>query len=78
VAAHAPFAEELAGLYYSDYRFLALLGQDSKLDLAFLNVIYCVGGIPLLEHMLVFFEFQYRYAFPHFGEEELYFKRILD
>ena len=55
----AAFAEELARLQNCDDRFLALLGQDRELDLAFLNVKNRIRDIALLEHMLIFTEFQY-------------------
>jgi hypothetical protein len=38
VAIHAAFTKELSGSHYPDDRLLALLGHDSHLDVAFLNV----------------------------------------
>jgi hypothetical protein len=46
-----------------------VLGQDSKLDRAFLNVKHSVGDIALLEHVLILMEFQYRLSRAHFGEK---------
>jgi len=73
---HATFAEELARLQNCDDRFLALLGQDSQLDPSFLNVKYRVGDVALLEHALIFMEFQYLLPRAHFGEKSLRVKQI--
>jgi hypothetical protein len=59
MAIHAAFTKELFGSQYSDYRFLALIGQDSHLDLAFLNVKHRVRDIALREHILILLKFQY-------------------
>jgi hypothetical protein len=53
VTIHAAFAKELAWLQNPDHGFLALLGQDSKLDLAFLNVKNRVRDIALPENVLI-------------------------
>src|SRR6202035_974802 len=46
-----------------------MLGHDSKLDLAFLNVKHRVGDIALLEHVLILVKFQYRFPRSHFGKK---------
>ena len=45
-----------------------MLGQDSKLDRAFLNVKHSVGDIALLEHVLILMEFQYLLPRPLWRE----------
>src|ERR1700688_4710611 len=77
MAVHAAFAKELAGIYNSDDRFLALLGQDSQLDSSFLNVKHRVGDIALLKHMLILTEFQYLLSRSHFGEKNLRVKHVI-
>src|SRR6267142_6068710 len=74
---HASFAKELAGLQNCDHRFLALLGHDSKLDLASLNVKHRIGDIALLKHVLILMEFQYLLSRAHFGEKNLRIKHII-
>jgi hypothetical protein len=54
-----------------------LLGQDSKLDLAFLDVKHRVGDIALLEHVLILVKFQYRFARSHLGEKVFGVKPVL-
>src|SRR6202011_3648787 len=58
--------------------FLAMFGQDSKLDLAFLNVKHGVGDVALLEHVLIFMEFQYLFSRAHFGEKLFRVKHVLE
>ena len=65
----ATLAEELAGFQYRNHRFLALLGQDSELDPAFLNVEYRIGGISLREDGFILSKFQRLFSCPHFGEK---------
>jgi hypothetical protein len=62
--------KELSGFQYPDHRLLAQLGQDSHLDLAFLNVKHRVGDIALREHVLVLVKFQYRLSGSNFGEKD--------
>jgi hypothetical protein len=45
MAVKATFAEELTWLQNRNHGFLALLGQNSELDPAFLNVEYRIGDI---------------------------------
>jgi hypothetical protein len=64
VAVHAAFAEELARLQNRDHGFLALFGQDSELDLTFLNVEDRVGDVALLEYVLIFNELSTAFPSP--------------
>src|SRR6202158_4491347 len=75
---HASFAKELAGLQNCDHRFLALLGHDSKLDLASLNVKNRVRHFALLEHVLVLVKFEDRFPRAHLGEKRFGVKHLLD
>ena len=59
MAIHAALTKELSGSQYPDYRLLVLIGQDSDLDLAFLNVKHRVCDIALRKHILTLFQFQY-------------------
>src|SRR5713226_5740436 len=59
VAIYATLTKELSGSQYPDYRLLALIGQDSHLDLAFLNVEHRVRDIALREHILILLKFQF-------------------
>jgi hypothetical protein len=71
MAIEAPLAEELARLQNSDHRFLPLLGQDSELDPALLNVKNRIRHASLLEDALMFFDFQDRFTRPYPGEKSL-------
>jgi hypothetical protein len=77
MAIEAALAEELARFQNSDDRFLTLVGQDSELDPAFLNVKNRIRHVSLLEDILVFLKFQDCLARPYLGEEgfgiELFF-----
>src|SRR5260370_1075955 len=77
VAIHAAFTKELSGSHYPDDRLLALLGHDSHLDVAFLNVKHSVSNIALLEHVLILVEFQYLFSRTHFGEKVFRVKHVL-
>ena len=66
---HAALAEKLAGLQNRDDGFLTLLGKDSKLDLARLNVKHGIGDVALLEHVLVLPEFENRLPDSDFRKE---------
>src|SRR4249920_392848 len=72
MAIEAPLAEELARFQDPDDRFLALLGQDSELDAAFLNVKNRIRHVSLLEDVLVFLQFQDRFAHPYPWRERLW------
>src|ERR1700719_1179906 len=54
-----------------------MLGQDSKLDLAFLNVKHRVRGIALLEHVLILVKFEDRFPKSDFGEKNLRIKLVI-
>src|SRR6202035_3384955 len=54
-----------------------MLGQDSKLDLAFLNVKHRVRGIALLEHVLILVKFEDRFPKSDFGEKDLRVKLVI-
>jgi hypothetical protein len=76
MAVHAAFTEEMSGLQDRDDGFLALFGQDSQLDLAFLNLEHRVRDFALLEHVLVLVKFKDRLPGPHFGEKTLGVKHV--
>jgi hypothetical protein len=48
---------------------LAQIGHDRKLDLAFLNIKHRVRNIALLENVLIFVKFQYRFPRAYIGEK---------
>jgi len=77
LAIQAAFAEELAGLQDCNDCFLALLRQDSKLDLAFLNVKHRVRDVALREHCLILLKFQYRFARTYLGKKLQRVERVL-
>ena len=54
-----------------------MFGQDSKLDLTFLNVKHRVRDVALLEHVLIFAKFQYRFSRSNLGEKVFGVKRVL-
>src|ERR1700730_579953 len=54
-----------------------MFGQDSKLDLAFLNVKHRVGDIALLEHVLVLVKFENRFPRSDFGDKNLRVKLVI-
>jgi hypothetical protein len=54
-----------------------MFGQDSKLDLAFLNVKHRVGDIALLKHVLVLVKFEDRFPRAHLGEKVFGVKHVL-
>jgi len=53
----------------SDHRFLALGGQHREFDFALVYVINDVGGVALLEYILILLKFDDRPASPRFGEK---------
>ena len=57
--------------------FLAMFGQDSKLDLAFLKVKHRVSDIALLEHVLVLVKFENRFPGSDFGDKNLRVKLVI-
>jgi hypothetical protein len=48
------FAKEVAFAQNGDYRFFSVVGHNSKLDLAFLDIKNGVRWVPLREHNLIF------------------------
>jgi hypothetical protein len=77
MAIQAALAEELAGLQDGDYRFLALLGEHSKLHLAFLDVKHRVRDVALREHVLIPVKFQDRFSRTHLGKKFQGVERVL-
>src|SRR5277367_1034323 len=77
MAVHAAFAEEMSGLQDRDDGFLTLFGQDSELDLAFLNVKNGLRDIALFEDFLVLVKVEYRFPIADFGEKDLGVKYVL-
>jgi len=73
-----PSPKNWPGSKNCDDRFLAVIGHDGQLDLAFLNVEHLVGDIALLEYVLIFQEFQYRRSLSDFGEKDFRIESILD
>ena len=69
MAVHAAFAEEMSGLKDRDDGFLALFGQDSELDLSFLNVKHSVRDVALRKHNLIFLKFNNSLPHADFGEK---------
>src|ERR1700676_2306647 len=53
-----------------------MFGQDSKLDLTFLNVKHRVRDIALLEHVLILVKFENRFPSSDFGEKNLRIKLV--
>jgi hypothetical protein len=77
MAIQAPFAEELSGLQNSDDRFLALVGYDSELDPAFLDVKNRIRDLSLRENNLILPVLQNRLPPPHSGEKDLGIEYVL-
>src|SRR6476620_2638802 len=77
MAVYAAFAKELAGPQNADHGFLALLGYDDNLDLAFLNIEDRARHISLRENNLVLAKFNDGLAFAHLGEKLLRIKSLI-
>jgi len=75
MAIQTSFAKELTGSQDCDYRFLALLGNDSELDLALLDVKNGVRDLSLGKDNLILPISRYRLAPTHLGEKYLGIKR---
>src|ERR1700680_4832623 len=54
-----------------------MLGPDSKLDLALLNVKHRVGDIALLVHVLILVKFQYRFSRSYLRKKAFGVKAVL-
>jgi hypothetical protein len=61
-----------------DYRFFALLRNDSELDLALLYVKNRVRDLSLRKYNLILSIFGYRFSFAHLGEKYFGIKRGFD
>jgi hypothetical protein len=64
MAIQASFAKKLTWSQDCNHRLLALLGNDSELDLALLDVKNRVRDLPLWENNLILVEFGYRFPSP--------------
>src|ERR1700731_2844779 len=67
MAVQTSFAQELTWSQNCNHRFLALLGNDGELDLAFLNVKNRVRDLSLRENDLILPEFGDRFPLAHGG-----------
>src|SRR5580700_255052 len=75
MAIQTPFAEKLTWSQDRNHRFLALLGNDSELDLALLDVKNRVRDLSLRKNNLILSIFGYRFSFAHLGEKCFGIKR---
>src|ERR1043166_2829283 len=69
MAVQASFAKKTAGPQDCDDGFLALLGNDGKLDPSFLDEKDCVRDVALGENDMPFSIFGYRFSFAHVSEK---------
>src|SRR4029453_1449468 len=69
MAIQTRFAKKLTRSEDCNDRFLALLGNDSELDLALLDVENCVRNLSLRKNNLILPIFGYRFSFAHLGEK---------
>ena len=77
MAIQTPFAEKLAWSQDRNHRFLALLGDDSELDLALLDVEDRVRHLSLRKNNLIPPIFGYRFSLAHLGEKRFGIERCL-
>src|SRR5690349_10954146 len=75
MAIHTSFSEKMTRSYDCNHRFLALLGNNSELDLALLDVKNRVRGLALRKYDLILPIFGYRFSFAHLGEKCFGIKR---
>src|ERR1700732_3324736 len=75
MAIQTSFTEKVAGSEDCNHRFLALLGNDSELDLALLDVKNRVRDLSLRKNNLILSIFGYRFSFAHLGEKCFWIKR---
>src|SRR6476619_3671588 len=68
---HASLAEEIPAFGKRDHGFFSMLGNNSELDLAALNVKHRIGKIALREIRLIFPIFAYCLTHARFGEKSL-------
>src|SRR6185437_17140978 len=77
MAVQTAFAEEMSRLKDRDDGLLALLGQDSEFDLAFLNVKHRFRDVALFKNFLVFAKFENRFPVTDLGEKDFRVKHVL-
>src|SRR5206468_12394723 len=75
MAIQTSFAEKVTWSQDCNHRFLALLGNDGELDLAFLDVKNRVRDLSLRKNNLILPIFGYRFSFAHHGEKYFGIKR---
>src|ERR1700694_4277821 len=69
MAIQTSFAKKMTWSQDCNHRFLALLGNDSELDLALLDVKNRVRNIALRENNLILPVFEYFFSLTHLGEQ---------
>jgi hypothetical protein len=69
MAIQTSFAKKVTWSQDGNHRFLALLGNDSELDLALLDVKNRVRDLSLRENNLILSIFGYRFSLAHLGEK---------
>jgi hypothetical protein len=77
LAIQTSFAKKVTGSQDRDYRFPALLGNDSEFYPALLDVENRVRDLSLWENNLIFSIFGYCFSLAHFGEKYFGIKRRL-
>src|ERR1700694_3091238 len=77
MAIQASFAKKLTWSQDRNHRFLALLGDDSELDLALLDVENRVRDLSLRKNNLIPPIFGYRFSLAHLGEKRFGIERCL-
>src|ERR1700720_4223788 len=75
MAIQTPFAKKMTGSQDCNDCFLALLGNDSELDLALLDVKNRVRDLSLRKNNFILSIFGYRFSFAHLGEKYFGIKR---
>src|SRR6202165_3009380 len=78
MAIHTSFAKKMTWSQDCDDCFLALLGNDSELDPALLDVKNRVRDLSLRKNNLILPIFGYRFSLAHLGEKCLGIKRGLN
>src|SRR5271166_1405235 len=77
MAIQTRFAKKLTRSENCHDRFLALLGNDGKLDLSLLDVKNGVGDLPLRKNNLILPVFGYGFSLAHLGEKPFGIEREL-
>src|ERR1700694_1807705 len=77
MAIQTSFAKKMTWSQECNDRFLALLGNDSELDLASLDVKNRVRNLSLGENNLILPVLGYHFSMPHLGEEHFGIKSLL-